>query len=219
MCKIIELKNIEKAYGKLSVLKKISFSVNKGEIVTIKGKSGSGKSTLLNILGFIDKYDSGQYLFDLQKVKRKKYSNFRNESIGFVFQNYNLISGLSVIDNIKIPYLYSKKSFDNYLEHLNFLLSFLKIEDLTSKNVADLSGGEKQRVAICRALSLKPKLLLADEPTGNLDPLNKNIILDIFKQVNEYYGITILIVTHDDIFDEISDRNFKIEDGYLYEEN
>ncbi len=219
MCKIIELKNIEKAYGKLSVLKKISFSVNKGEIVTIKGKSGSGKSTLLNILGFIDKYDSGQYLFDLQKVKRKKYSNFRNESIGFVFQNYNLISGLSVIDNIKIPYLYSKKSFDNYLEHLNFLLSFLKIEDLTSKNVADLSGGEKQRVAICRALSLKPKLLLADEPTGNLDPLNKKIILDIFKQVNEYYGITILIVTHDDIFDEISDRNFKIEDGYLYEEN
>ena len=138
MCKIIELKNIEKAYGKLSVLKKISFSVNKGEIVTIKGKSGSGKSTLLNILGFIDKYDSGQYLFDLQKVKRKKYSNFRNESIGFVFQNHNLISGLSVIDNIKIPYLYSKKSFDNYLEHLNFLLSFLKIEDLTSKNVADL---------------------------------------------------------------------------------
>ena len=219
MCKIIELKNIEKAYGKLSVLKKISFSVNKGEIVTIKGKSGSGKSTLVNILGFIDKYDSGQYLFDLQKVKRKKYSNFRNESIGFVFQNYNLISGLSVIDNIKIPYLYSKKSFDNYLEHLNFLLSFLKIEDLTSKNVADLSGGEKQRVAICRALSLKPKLLLADEPTGNLDPLNKKIILDIFKQVNEYYGITILIVTHDDIFDEISDRNFKIEDGYLYEEN
>lgn len=219
MCKIIEIKNIEKAYGKLSVLKKISFSVNKGEIVTIKGKSGSGKSTLLNILGFIDKYDSGQYLFDLQKVKRKKYSNFRNESIGFVFQNYNLISGLSVIDNIKIPYLYSKKSFDNYLEHLNFLLSFLKIEDLTSKNVADLSGGEKQRVAICRALSLKPKLLLADEPTGNLDPLNKKIILDIFKQVNEYYGITILIVTHDDIFDEISDRNFKIEDGYLYEEN
>ena len=187
--------------------------------MTIKGKSGSGKSTLLNILGFIDKYDSGQYLFDLQKVKRKKYSNFRNESIGFVFQNYNLISGLSVIDNIKIPYLYSKKSFDNYLEHLNFLLSFLKIEDLTSKNVADLSGGEKQRVAICRALSLKPKLLLADEPTGNLDPLNKKIILDIFKQVNEYYGITILIVTHDDIFDEISDRNFKIEDGYLYEEN
>lgn len=218
MNKIIELINIKKSYGEQLVLKEINFSINRKDIVTIKGKSGSGKSTLLNIIGFIDGYDNGNYYFNLKTVNTREYSKIRNEEIGFVFQNYNLINGLSVIDNIKIPYLYSKVKITDYDKKINYLITFLEIENLLNKNIVDLSGGEKQRVSICRALSLEPKILLADEPTGNLDPANKQIVRDIFKKINDYYGITILIVTHDDTFDSISNKRFRIEDGLIYEE-
>ncbi len=218
MSRLLELNNVFKSYGNKQVLKNINLVVNCGDFITIKGESGSGKSTLLNVLGFIDIYDSGKYLYDLNNVVSSDYPNMRNKEIGFVFQNYNLINGFSVIENIKMPYLYSKKNLDNYDEWINFLLSFLQIDNLINTDVRNLSGGEKQRVSICRALSLKPRLILADEPTGNLDPVNKNNIVDIFKKINKL-GITILVVTHDNAFDCASNRHFIINGGNVHEEN
>lgn len=217
MNSLLELTNICKSYGNKRVLNDLNLIVNYKDFITIKGESGSGKSTLLNVLGFMDVFDSGKYIFNSKDVISNDYPNMRNKEIGFVFQNFNLINGFSVIENIKTPYLYSKKIFDNYDEWITFLLSFLHIENLINMNVENLSGGEKQRVSICRALSLKPRLILADEPTGNLDPTNKKVIVDIFKEINKL-GITILVVTHDDAFDEVSNRHFLIDGGKVHEE-
>lgn len=217
MNSLLELTNICKSYGNKRVLNDLNLIVNYKDFITIKGESGSGKSTLLNVLGFMDVFDSGKYIFNSKDVISNDYPNMRNKEIGFVFQNFNLINGFSVIENIKTPYLYSKKIIDNYDEWITFLLSFLHIENLINMNVENLSGGEKQRVSICRALSLKPRLILADEPTGNLDPTNKKVIVDIFKEINKL-GITILVVTHDDAFDEVSNRHFLIDGGKVHEE-
>lgn len=217
MNKIIELVNLRKFYGQKEILKGINLSIFKNDFVVIKGESGSGKTTLLNVLGFIDNFNSGEYYFDNSIVKDKNFSFKRNNSFGFVFQNYNLIDGLSVLENIKIPYYYHKSEISDYEEYINELISLLKIDKLVNYNVENLSGGEKQRVAIARALSLRPKVILADEPTGNLDPINKKIIVDIFEQINKKYGLTILIVSHDDLFDNSCNRAFELKEGILYE--
>lgn len=184
MNKIIELKNIEKYYKERKILNNLNLEVLTNDIVVIKGISGSGKSTLLNILGFLDCNYSDEYKFFTDIVDKKSYSLYRNKYIGFVFQNYNHINGLNVIDNITIPYLYSDSlKIDN--DYIFELLNFLDINNIKKQKVCDLSGGEKQRVAIARALSMKPKLILADEPTGNLDKVNKNRIVDILKDINK----------------------------------
>lgn len=215
----IELNNIKRVFGKKIALNDVSFKIYEGDFVVIKGESGSGKSTLLNILGRLDIQTSGIYKFDDVIVDEINSSYFRNKNIGFVFQSYNLINGLSVKDNLMVPYIYSKNyDYNKYINNLNCYSKFLGIFDLLNNNVSDLSGGEKQRVGILRALMLEPSLILADEPTGNLDPLNKKLIVDIFLRLNKEYKKTILVVTHDNAFDMIANRHFRLCEGKSYEE-
>lgn len=219
MNNIVELKKITKQFADKIVLDGIDLDIKENSFTIIKGESGSGKTTILNLIGLLDLSFSGEYLFDSKKILGKDFFRIRNKYIGFIFQNYNLINGLSVIDNIKLPYLYYDGEIEDYDEYLSNLIKVLKIEDIIDKDVANLSGGEKQRVAICRALSLKPKLILADEPTGNLDLPNKKMVMEILRNINKDFGITIIIVSHDDIFDEVASNILYLRNGKVYEKN
>lgn len=215
----IELNNIKKVFGNKIALNDVSFKIHEGDFVVIKGESGSGKSTLLNILGRLDTQTSGIYKFDDVIVDEINSSYFRNKNIGFVFQSYNLINGLSVRDNLMVPYIYSRNyDYNKYINNLYSYSKALGIFDLLNNKASDLSGGEKQRVGILRALMLEPTLILADEPTGNLDPINKKLIVDIFLRLNKEYNKTILVVTHDNAFDMIASRHFRLCEGKSYEE-
>lgn len=218
MSNILELQNVTKTFLPNTVLDNINLTISENEIVLIKGKSGSGKTTILNLIGFLDSDFKGNYLFLDNLVNKKDYPLYRNKYIGFIFQNYNLINGLTALENIKIPYYYAKEEIEDYEKNLNSLINLLGLNDLLDKKVKDLSGGEKQRVAILRALSLKPKLILADEPTASLDPYNKNLIVNIFKKINKELKISIVIVSHDDSFDSISTKKFIISGGKINEE-
>lgn len=203
---MIKLRNIDKNYGKQTVLKNLNLDVAKGDMAGIMGTSGSGKSTLLNILGAIDTPTNGQYQFyniDVLKMNASQMANFRNQHIGFVFQQYHLIPHYTVTDNILLPHSFGKepmtKDDENYI---HYLCEEIEISHLLDKKADLLSGGEQQRVAIVRALAKKADLILADEPTGNLDNKNKNIIMNILHKVNKE-GTTLIIVTHDiSVFDE-----------------
>ena len=189
----LELKHIQKSYLR-PVLTDINLEVTNDSYVTIVGKSGSGKSTLLNILGLVEGYDGGEYWFNGQLIRNGiDYARLRLKNIGFIFQSYNLIPTLSCKENILLPTLYNRhnqeQSFDELVELLN-------LGPLLSQRVTTLSGGEKQRVAIARSLILDPCLILADEPTGNLDPQNRDIIMNLLRYENEK-GRGIILITHD----------------------
>ena len=217
--KIISLKDIRKTYdGKKYVLDRLDFSIERGELAVITGKSGSGKSTLMNIIGLLDTFDAGIYMFEGESidVKRKSYSRLRGGKIGFIFQSYYLIESLSVSDNILMPLLYSdkKKIEKSTIDKMNSCLEEYGLYDYRNKKTALLSGGEKQRVAVARALIKDPDLIIADEPTGNLDRENGSLIKkSLIKQTE--LGKSVIIVTHNkDLFSDAPSM-YMLSDGRL----
>ena len=211
----LELKHIQKSYTR-PVLTDINLQVTNDSYVTILGKSGSGKSTMLNILGLVEGYDGGEYHFNGTLIKNHKdYSRLRLENIGFIFQSYNLIPTLTCMENILLPTLYNRRLQPQNVEEL---IELLDIAPLLNQRVNTLSGGEKQRVAIARSLILDPCLLLADEPTGNLDPKNKEIIFNMLRKEHER-GRGIILITHDQFTAAQAKTVYHLEGGVLHEKN
>lgn len=207
----LELKYLRKSYLR-PVLKGVNLRVTNDSYVTIVGKSGSGKSTLLNILGLVEGYDGGEYNFNGQRIRNNMdYSRLRLENIGFIFQAYNLIPTLSCKENILLPAMYNRR---NKVQDFDELVSLLDLEPLLSQRVTTLSGGEKQRVAIARALILDPCLILADEPTGNLDPQNRELIMRLLHREHEK-GRGIILITHDMDIAREAETTYVLKDGKL----
>ena len=216
---MIEAVNIHKFFGKVHVLKGVNLSVKKSEIISIVGPSGAGKTTLLNILGTLVK-PSDEYRFELKinnlkinELNDNKLSKFRNKNIGFIFQFHQLLPELNLEENIFLPSLIGKYSKSKYLKKVKDLANLLGIEKLLKKYPDSISGGERQRVAVARSLINGPKILLADEPTGNLDSKNEQIIMDLFKKLNKELGLTIILVTHNNDFAKISNKCYILKDG------
>lgn len=219
---ILQAKNINKDFhdpATVRILSDINFSINKGEFVSVTGKSGCGKSTLLYILSTMDTDYEGDLLIDEVSMINKKEAQLakvRNEKIGFVFQFHYLLNEFSVIKNVMLPGLKLNKYPEKEVEQRAMeKLKMLGIEKLAKNNAKQLSGGEKQRVAIARALINDPHIIMGDEPTGNLDKKNSEIVFDIFKQLAEEYNQTLLIVTHDEAFANRTHRIIKMEDGRI----
>lgn len=216
MQEILKGTNLIKKYGNQVVLNKLSISVTKGEFITITGRSGSGKSTLLKCLGSMLKPDSGEVILDgedLYKLQEKKLCQVRNNKFGFIFQTFALENKYTAFENIEIPLILSggiKKK--ERIERINSLAKQLNIDNILNKSAGGLSGGEKQRVAIARAVINNPEILFADEPCGNLDRYNGEVIMGIFKQLVQS-GFTILMVTHQEEDALLADRIIRIEDG------
>lgn len=215
---LVELNNIKKTYGNQRVLDDLSLVLNRGEMSIIRGKSGSGKSTLMNIIGLLDAFDSGEYFYKGVKIKEKNKDRVRADNIGFIFQSYNLIENLSVMDNILTTFLYSKlKVNDERMEYIKYLLNELRIFELKNKRASLLSGGEKQRVAIVRALAKEPELVVADEPTGNLDYENACVIEEFLKNLTKQSNTSVLVVTHSKSLFNSADRLFYLKEGKIVE--
>ena len=215
---ILSVKNIKKSYDdvgiKLEVLKGISFEVKKGSILTIKGPSGSGKSTLLSLLGTLDNPDSGDILInDINLNDCDDFSDIRNNHIGFIFQFHNLIPELNVVENISIPALISGKKVDQ--DFLDTLFKYFGLSNKKKSFPLDLSGGEKQRVSVMRAVINKPSIIIADEPTGNLDSNNATKLINLFKKLNKDFGLTFVIATHDTKVFNIGHQKMELSDGKL----
>lgn len=207
----LELKHLQKSYLR-PVLTDVNLHVTNKSYVTIVGKSGSGKSTLLNILGLVEGYDGGEYWFNSTQIRNyMDYSQLRLENIGFIFQSYNLIPTLSCKENILLPTLYNRR---NTVQDFEELVSLMELEPLLSQRVTTLSGGEKQRVAIARSLILDPCLILADEPTGNLDPKNRDLIMQLLRREHEK-GRGIILITHDMEIAQNADTVLLLQDGKL----
>ena len=201
------------------VLKDINLCVEEGEYVAIMGPSGSGKSTLMNIIGCIDKPTSGTYLLDdveIEKCKDKELSEVRNQKIGFVFQNFNLLPRQSALDNVALPLQYAKVPIKKRKQKAKEMLEMVDLADRVSFKPTQLSGGQKQRVAIARAMVADPKILLADEPTGALDSKSGLQVMELFDTLHKQ-GVTIIMITHSDEIASYADRVVKIIDGELYE--
>ena len=217
---ILKIENITKKYAngdkELYALDDVSFTVNQGEFIAIVGPSGSGKSTLLHMIGGIDKPTNGKVYIngtDISSLKTDKMTIFRRRNIGIVYQFYNLIPTLNAEDNIILPVLLDGKKVDK--EKLNEIIKLLKIEDRRKAMPSQLSGGEQQRVSIGRALINNPSIILADEPTGNLDSMASKEIVEIFKYYNKAYKQTLIIVTHDEKIALQADRIIKLQDGKI----
>ena len=220
---VLRTEELTKEYGfgenKVIALDHVSFSVEKGEFVTILGPSGSGKSTLLHLVGGVDRPTHGQVFIggqSIYKMKSRDLTVFRRREIGQIYQFYNLIPVLDVKENISLPVLLDHKKVDQ--EALQKLLEILGLEKRADHLPNELSGGQQQRVAIGRALISQPQLLLADEPTGNLDQKNSLEIINLFKELNEVYKQTILLITHDEKIAGNSSRTIRIEDGKIIED-
>lgn len=210
----IRLSHLRKSYLR-PVLTDVNLEVTNGSYITIVGKSGSGKSTLLNILGLVEGYDAGEYVFNGTQIRNfVDYSRLRLENIGFIFQSYNLIPTLSCKENILLPTLYNRR---NAVKSLDELAELLDLGPLLDQRVTTLSGGEKQRVAIARALILDPCLILADEPTGNLDPKNREIIFDLLRREHEK-GRGIILITHDADTAAQAKETYRLQNGTLHRE-
>ncbi|MCS7317922.1 MAG: ABC transporter ATP-binding protein [Candidatus Dojkabacteria bacterium] len=221
---IIETNDLTKIYKvggeKLYALNEVSIRIKRGEMIAIVGPSGSGKSTLMHIIGGLDKPTSGQIKVnskDISKFSSKKFADYRNKTIGFVFQNFNLIPSISVLENVKMPLYFSKNNYRNSTKKVLELLEKLGIADKIKNKPNELSGGQKQRVAIARALVNDPQIILADEPTGNLDSKTGREVLEILKNLNKNNSITILIVTHDINIASECHRIIKMKDGMIVE--
>lgn len=216
--KIIELTDLTKSYGKRQILKGVSLSVNQGEFVSVMGSSGAGKSTLINIVGLLDEMNGGSYFFegeDITKMHEEARVSLRNRKIGFIFQAYHLINSLSVMDNILLPAAYAKNKVDK--EYFDEMVGNLGLREILYKRAALLSGGEKQRASIARALINKPSLLIADEPTGNLDEQNTGLVADIFSDLCKK-GTAILMVTHDSKMARLAQKQLLLSEGLLWED-
>ena len=213
---MIELENITRSFGSLQVLKGISLKVERGEVISITGPSGAGKTTLLQIMGSLDRPDGGRVLYDGQDITRmneKKLSAFRNKHIGFVFQFHQLLPEFTALENITIPMLISGCNMRQANARAKELLELLGLAERANHKPAELSGGEKQRIAVARALANQPDVILADEPSGSLDTKNKEELHKLFFNLRDQLGQTFVIVTHDESLAAMTDRTIHLLDG------
>ncbi|WP_049690811.1 ABC transporter ATP-binding protein [Anaerococcus jeddahensis] len=220
---LLEVKSVSKIYGKgnneVHALKDVSFSVDKGEYIAIVGESGSGKSTLLNIIGALDTPTEGKVIInnkDLFSMKDSELTVFRRRNIGFIFQGFNLIPELTVEQNIIFPVLLDYKKPDR--KYLEELLNILGLQERKNHLPSELSGGQQQRVAIGRALITKPSLILADEPTGNLDSKNSSEVISLLKESSQKYEQTVIMITHSRSIAQAADRVLRVSDGILVDQ-
>lgn len=215
---MIELDNITRSFGSLQVLKGISLNINRGEVVSITGPSGAGKTTLLQIMGSLDKPDGGRVLYDEQDITRmseKEISAFRNRHIGFVFQFHQLLPEFTAQENITIPMLIGGQGMRQANARAKELLELLGLADRADHKPSELSGGEKQRIAVARALANQPDVILADEPSGSLDTKNKEELHKLFFSLRDQLGQTFVIVTHDESLAAMTDRTIRLLDGSI----
>ena len=215
---MIELDNITRSFGSLQVLKGISLNIERGEVVSITGPSGAGKTTLLQIMGSLDKPDGGKVLYDGQDITRmseKEISAFRNKHIGFVFQFHQLLPEFTALENITIPMLIAGQGMRQANARAKELLQLLGLADRADHKPSELSGGEKQRIAVARALANQPDVILADEPSGSLDTKNKEELHKLFFSLRDQLGQTFVIVTHDESLAAMTDRTIRLLDGSI----
>jgi lipoprotein-releasing system ATP-binding protein len=216
--KMIEVQGVTKSFGDLLVLKGIDLVIYKGEVVSIVGPSGAGKTTLLQIMGTLDKADSGKVYIDgtdVGELKEKQFSAFRNKRIGFVFQFHQLLPEFTALENVMIPALIGGMSSGEAIKKAKETLAFLGLAERASHKPAELSGGEKQRVAVARALINDPAVIFADEPSGSLDSKNKEELHQLFFDLREKLGQTFVIVTHDEGLAQLTDRTIHMVDGRI----
>jgi putative ABC transport system ATP-binding protein len=219
---IIEFKNIVKTYGKdeakTYALNEVNFSINEGEFIAIMGASGSGKSTSMNIIGCLDNPSSGEYLFNginVEKLNRNQLALIRKNYIGFVFQGFNLLGRTSALENVELPLIYRRIPAKQRKELAMNALRKVGLESVAHHAPSQLSGGQQQRVAIARALVTNPLIILADEPTGNLDSIKSLEIMDLLKQLNKESNITIIMVTHEEEMASYASRTIYFRDGHI----
>jgi len=219
---IIKVENVSKIFGhngnQVKVLDNLSFEINNGEFVSLMGASGSGKSTLLYLIGGLDKPTEGNIYIeekDINKLKEKQMAKLRRKDIGFVFQFYNLVQNLTVEENIMLPVVMDGRKEKDYKERLDKILKIIGLEDKRKNLPNELSGGQQQRVSIARAIILSPKIILADEPIGNLDSKSGKEVMDLFKKINEEEKITILQVTHSEEAATYGNRLIHLKDGKI----
>ena len=215
---MIQLQDITKSFGTLQVLRGINLQIEKGEVVAIVGPSGAGKTTLLQIMGTLDKPDTGKVLIqgkDVFRLSGSKLSKFRNEHIGFVFQFHQLLPEFTALENIMIPALIGGAGKGEARKRALELLEFMKLTERADHKPSELSGGEKQRVAVARALVNKPDVVFADEPSGSLDTQNKEELHRLFFELRDQMGQTFVIVTHDELLAAMADRTIHICDGVI----
>jgi len=215
---MIDIRDIRKSFGKLQVLKGIDLHIGRGEVVSIVGPSGAGKTTLLQIIGTLDSADSGQVTIDgvdVCSLGTGKLADFRNRHIGFVFQFHQLLPEFTAVENVMIPAFIAGTPHGRAKERAMELLEFMGLADRAGHKPAELSGGEKQRVAVARALVNHPDVILADEPSGSLDTKNKEELHRLFFDLRDRFGQTFVIVTHDESLARITDRTIRMRDGVL----
>ncbi len=215
---MIQLHDIRKSFGTLQVLKGIDLTINQGEIVSIVGPSGAGKTTLLQIIGTLDRPDSGRVLFggiDVSVYNEKQLSAFRNQHVGFVFQFHQLLPEFTAVENVMMPALIDGAGMADARRRAMEMLDYLGLTARASHKPSELSGGEKQRVAVARALVNRPQVILADEPSGSLDTQNKEELHSLFFDLRRELGQTFIIVTHDESLAAITDRTIRLRDGLV----